>query len=140
MRDRAFGMLRGHIGMTGLAMFDGFLQMLDPFIQMRILHPARLGMLECFFSMLHQGIGMALFAMSHRFLGMFKASLDMLVASKGEPTEQRDTNERCNRRNRPALRDGFSFSWVPPQWLKFIRQVNDICNLHRRASPYTAIF
>jgi hypothetical protein len=65
-------MLCGHIGVTSLAMGHGFLEMLDPFIQMRILHTqtGRLGMLECFLSMLHQGIGMPLFAMCHGFIGM----------------------------------------------------------------------
>ena len=69
MGDRAFGMLCGHIGVTGLAMLDGFLEMLDPFIHMRILR-GRPGMLECFLSMLHQGIGMPLFAMRHGFVSM----------------------------------------------------------------------
>ena len=46
MGDRLFGMLCGHIGVTGLAMLDGFLEMFDPFIQMRTLHTGRFGMLE----------------------------------------------------------------------------------------------
>ena len=72
MGDPLFGMFCGHIGMPLFAMGNGFLEMLDPFIQMRILHTqtGRLGMLECFFSMLHQGIGMPLFAMRDGFIGM----------------------------------------------------------------------
>ena len=38
MRNRSFGMLRCHICVTGLAMGHGFLEMRDPFSQMRILH------------------------------------------------------------------------------------------------------
>jgi hypothetical protein len=56
-------------------------------------------MLECFLSMLHQDIGMPLFAMLHGFLGMFQGFTHMLVSSKGEPAEERETNERGNRRN-----------------------------------------
>jgi hypothetical protein len=99
MGDRAFGMLCGYISMTSLAMGHGFLEMRDPFVQMRILYSGRLGMLECFLSMLHQGIGMPLFAMRHSFLGMFHGFAHMLVIGKGEPTEQRETNKRGNRYN-----------------------------------------
>ena len=98
MGYRAFGMLCCHIGMTGLAMGNGFLEMLDPFVQMRILHTRRLGMLECTLGMLHQRIGMPLFTMRHSFLGMFHGFTHMLVIGKDEPTEQRKTNKRCNRR------------------------------------------
>jgi hypothetical protein len=91
MGDCFFGMLCAHIGVTGLAMGHGFLEMLDPFIQMRIL-PGRPRMLECFLSMLHQGIGMPLFAMRHSFLGMFQGFTRMLVSGKGEPAEERETN------------------------------------------------
>lgn len=99
MGDCAFGVFGCHIGVTGLAMGNGFLELLDPFIQMRILHTGRLGMLECALSMLHQSIGMPLFAMRHSFLGMFHGFTHMLVIGKGEPTEQRETNKRGNRRN-----------------------------------------
>src|SRR4249920_1981306 len=86
MGDRAFGMLCGRIGVTGLAMLNTFLEMLDPFIDMRIL-PCRPGMLEC------------LLAMLHCFLGMFQGFRRVLVSGKGEPAEKRDTNKRRNRRN-----------------------------------------
>jgi hypothetical protein len=91
-------MLCGHIGVTGLAMLNGFLEMLDPFIHMRILR-GRSGMLECFLSMVHQDIGMPLFTMRHSFLGMFQGFTRMLVNSKGEPAEERETDKRGNRRN-----------------------------------------
>ena len=99
MGDRPFAMLCGHIGMTCLAMLNAFLEMLDPFIQMRTLHTSRPGMMECFLSMLHQDIGMSLLAMRHSFLGMFQGFTHMLVHCKGEPAEQRETNKRGNRRN-----------------------------------------
>src|SRR5215510_10114846 len=98
MGDRAFGMLRVHIGMTSFAMLNTLLEMLDPFIDMRIL-PCRPGMLESFLTMLHQDIGMPLFAMRHGFLGMLQGFGRMLVSGKGEPAEQRETNKRGNRRN-----------------------------------------
>jgi hypothetical protein len=98
MGDRAFGMLCGHIGVTGFAMLNTFLEMLDPFIDMRIL-PCRPGMLECLLTMLHGNIGMSLFAMRHGFLGMFQGFGRMLVSGKGEPAEQWETNKRGNGRN-----------------------------------------
>ena len=54
MGDRLFGMLCCHIGMSLFAMGNGFLEMLDPFIQMRVLHILlrHLGMFECFLIML----------------------------------------------------------------------------------------
>jgi hypothetical protein len=56
-------------------------------------------MLECALGMLHQNIGMSLFAMRHSFLGMFHGFTHMLVIGKGETIEQRETNNRGNRRN-----------------------------------------
>src|SRR5689334_21667337 len=96
MGDRAFGMLCAHIGMTSLAMLNAFLEMLDPFIQMRIL-PCRPRMLQCLLTMLHENIGMSLFAMRHSFLGMFQGFSRMLVCCKGEPAEKRETNKCANR-------------------------------------------
>jgi hypothetical protein len=98
MSDRLFGMFGCYISMPLFAMGNGFGEMLDPFIHMRIL-PGCPGMLECFLSMLHQNIGMPLFAMRHSFLGMFQSFRRVLVSGKGEPAEKRDTNKRRNRRN-----------------------------------------
>ena len=85
MRDRAFGMLRRHIGMTRLAMGYSFGQMLHPFVQVRILHVflRTLGMHEGAFGMFHQGVGMTLLAMRHRFLGMLDCFINMLVSGQG---------------------------------------------------------
>jgi hypothetical protein len=98
MGDRAFSMLCGDIGVAGLAMGHGFLEMRDPFIHMRIL-PGRPRMLECLLSMLDQGVGMALFAMRHGFLGMLQGFSRMFVCGKSKSAEERDTNKRGNRRN-----------------------------------------
>src|ERR1700704_1036570 len=98
MGDRTFSMMCGYVSVTGLAMLNGFLEVLDPFIHMRIL----LGcprMLQCFLSMVHQDVCMPLFAMRHGFLGMFQSFSCMLVNGKGEPAEERETNKRGNRRN-----------------------------------------
>jgi hypothetical protein len=94
----AFGMLCGYISVAGLAMGHGFLEMRDPFIQMRILS-GRPRMFDGFFGMLHQGIGMALFAVRYSFLGMFQGFCRMLVSSKGKSAEQWETDKRGNRRN-----------------------------------------
>ena len=101
MSDRTFGMCCSHIDVTCLAMGNGFLELLDPLVQMRVLRIllSRLAMFECSLSMLHQGIPMPLFAMRHGFLGMFQGFTHMLVIGKGEPTEQRKTNKRGNRYN-----------------------------------------
>src|SRR6185295_13287121 len=104
MGDRAFGMLCAHIGMTSLAMLNAFLEMLDPFIQMRIL-PGRPGMLECLLTMLHENIGMPLFTMRHSFLGMFQGFSRMFVSRKAEPAEQRETNKRDCRHDQCSVMD-----------------------------------
>src|SRR5262245_20899087 len=98
MSDRAFGMLRGHIGMTSFAMLNTLLQMLDPFIDMRIL-PCRPGMLESFLTIVTPDPGMPPVAMRHGFLRMLQGFGRMLVSGKGEPAEQGETNKRGNRRN-----------------------------------------
>ena len=98
MGDRAFSMLCGDISVAGLAMLNGFLEVLDPFIHMRIL-PGRPRMLECLLSMLHQGVGMPLFTMCHGFLGMLQGFSCMFVCGKSKSAEERDTNKRGNRRN-----------------------------------------
>src|SRR5688572_13263898 len=113
MGDRTFGMLCAHIGMTGLPMGDGFLEMRDPFIHMGIL-PGRLGMFECFLSVLHQGICMALFPMRHGFFGMCQGFTRVLVGgSKGEPAEKRDANKRRNGRNDQDSAMGSLFHGLP---------------------------
>src|SRR5262245_49488863 len=104
MSDRPFGMLCAHIGVTGLAMGHGFLKMLNSFIHMRIF-TGRSGVLECLFSMLHQGIGMSLFSMRHSFLGMCQGFSRMLVSSNSQPAEQGETNERGDRRKNQCSAD-----------------------------------
>src|SRR5882762_4499986 len=108
MADRLFGMFGCYISMPLFAMGNGFVEMLDPFIHMRILR-GRPGMLECFLSMLHQDIGMPLFAMRHGFLGMFQGFSRMLVSGKGEPAEQRETNKRGNRCHNQCSATDFHF-------------------------------
>ncbi len=97
MGDCALGMLSGHICVTGLAMDHGFLEMLDAFVQMRILQAGRFCMLESPLGMLHQDIGMALLAMGNCFLGMFNRLTNMLVTGNSKPTEQREASKHGNR-------------------------------------------
>ena len=100
MGDGLFGVLCRYIGMPLFAMGDGFLEMLRPFIQMRVLHIflSHPGMLERFGIMRRQGIGMPLFAMVHGFLGMLQGFTHMLVPGKSQASEQRERRERGNRR------------------------------------------
>jgi hypothetical protein len=97
MGDRTFGMLGSYICMAGFAMFNAFLEMLDPFIDMRIF-PCRPGMLDSLLTMLRGCIGMSLFAMGYSFLGMFQGFARMLIRRKGEPAVQRETDKRSNSR------------------------------------------
>src|SRR5687767_14340948 len=97
MGDRTFGMLCGHICMTGFAMTDGFFEMSDPLSRMWILS-CHSRMLKCFFSVLDKSVSMPLFPMCHRFLGMLQGFSCMLVSSKSKPAEKRDANKRGNRR------------------------------------------
>ena len=53
-------MLRGYVGMTGLAVRDGFLQFLDALVQVRILYAGGLRVFQRLFRMLRRSIGMAL--------------------------------------------------------------------------------
>jgi len=67
MRESSFGVLCGHISMTSLTMFNGFVQMRNRFVQMRIF-ASSLGIVPRLFRMHHNRIGMTLFTMVHRFL------------------------------------------------------------------------
>jgi len=82
MCERAFGMLGAHVSVTSLAMLDGFFEMLNSFVQMRVLYPCRLSMLQRFFSMFYQCIGMTLLSMRRRFLRVFDSFSDMLVGGE----------------------------------------------------------
>jgi hypothetical protein len=99
MRNGAFSMLCAHISVTGLAMGNALLEMRNAFSQMRILHITSHGMLECFVTMLHQSIGMTLFAMRHSVLRMRYGLTYMLVSRKSEAAEQRETDKCGNRRH-----------------------------------------
>src|SRR4029079_13241116 len=70
VRHRGFGMLGRHVGVPGFPVSDGFLQVLNALIQMRILHACGLRMLQRLFRMLRYGIGMTLLAMGHCALRM----------------------------------------------------------------------
>ena len=84
MRHRGFGMLGRHVGVTGFPVSDGFLQVLNALIQMRILHACGLRMLQCLFCMLRHGIGMTLLAMAHRTLRMLNSFGHMLIVCVGD--------------------------------------------------------
>jgi hypothetical protein len=75
--------------MTGFAVLDGFLEMFDTLIQMRVLHVflGRLCVLERPFRMLYEGIGMALLPMRHGLLRMFDRFAHVLIVGQGQPTE-----------------------------------------------------
>ena len=96
MRDSAFGMLRGDIRMTGFPVLDGFLEVLDAFVEVGILHTRCLGMVEGAFGMLHQGIGMALLAMGRGFFRMFNSLSHRLVIGQRQTGHDRTANERTH--------------------------------------------
>jgi hypothetical protein len=67
MCESSFGMLCGHIGVASLPMLNGFVQMRNRFVQVRIF-ASSLGIVPRLFRMHHNRIGMTLFTMVHRFL------------------------------------------------------------------------
>src|SRR4029077_19397127 len=67
MRESSFGMFRGDIGVARFPMLNGFFQMLNPFVQMRVF-ASHLSILQRLFRMCHEHLSMTLVAMVHRFL------------------------------------------------------------------------
>jgi hypothetical protein len=83
MHHRGVGMFCARIGMPGLAVFYGFLQMFAPLIQMRVFHSGSLRMLERFLRMLDTGIGMSLLPMVCGSFRMLNGFTDMLGRPSG---------------------------------------------------------
>ena len=79
MSDGGFGVFGRLRGMTGFAVLNRFLQMLNALIQMRILHASSLRMLQRFLGMLRRSIGMPLLAVIYRALGMLNSFTHVFV-------------------------------------------------------------
>src|SRR5512134_2426788 len=108
MRDSGFRMLGRLVGMTGLAVSDGLVQVFDALVQMRILHACGLCMFQRLFRMLRHGISVALLAMIHCALGMLNGFSHMFVVGLGHhrQTQQCDHGE-CRRSTSDAHCHGF---------------------------------
>ena len=83
VRHRAFRMFGRLVGVTGLAVGNGFLQVLDTLIQMGILDARGLRVFQRFFRMLRHSIGMALLAVIDCALRMFNRFTHVFVVGLG---------------------------------------------------------
>src|SRR2546425_9715883 len=96
MHKSSFGMFRGDVGMARFTMLNGFFQMLNPFVQMRVF-ASHLSMVQGLFRMCHEHLSMTLFAMVHRFLRVHDGVPD--VTGGGRLCGQYwDTNESSQRK------------------------------------------
>src|SRR2546428_9515887 len=98
MHESSFGMFRGDVGMARFTMLNGFFQMLNPFVQMRVF-ASHLSMVQGLFRMCHEHLSMTLFAMVHRFLRVHDGVPDVTGGGRaGGPDNH--TNERSKRRQK----------------------------------------
>ena len=84
MGDRLLDMSCGSLNLRSI--LHPFLEMLNRFLHMRVLL-SLLGMLESFFCVLFQGIGMLPFALLNSFFGMFQRLSFMRVRSERQPAD-----------------------------------------------------
>ena len=63
MHDSGFCVFRGYVSMTRFSMLNGFFQMCDPFLHMRMILTSLQGMLQRGFRMFQECLSMTLFAM-----------------------------------------------------------------------------
>src|SRR2546425_12827830 len=106
MHKSSFGMFRGDVGMARFTMLNGFFQMLNPFVQMRVF-ASHLSMVQGLFRMCHEHLSMTLFAMVHRFLRVHDGVPD--VTGGGRPWVQYGRpNERAQREQNEGTTVGFS--------------------------------
>jgi hypothetical protein len=78
MRDGSFGMFRGHVSMTGLAMLNRCFQIGHRLCQMRVLPPSKC-MLQRGFGMGHKLLGMTFLAVFHCFRRVHEGIFDVLL-------------------------------------------------------------
>jgi hypothetical protein len=79
VHDSSFCVFRGYVSMTRFPMLNGFFQMCNPFLHMRMILASLQGMLQRGFRMFQECLSMTLFAMVHRFFRMLEGVLEVLL-------------------------------------------------------------
>jgi hypothetical protein len=78
MRDRSFGMFRGHVSMTSLTMLNRLSKIDNRFCQMMV-YASSHSMLQRGFGMGHKLLGMTLLAVFHCFRRVLDGIFDVLL-------------------------------------------------------------
>jgi len=78
MRDGSFGMFRGHVSMTSLAMLNRLSKIDNRFCHMRV-YASALSMLQRGFGMGHKLLGMTLSAVFHCFRRVLDGIFDVFL-------------------------------------------------------------
>jgi hypothetical protein len=79
VHDSGFCVFRGYVSVARFSMLNGFFQMCDPFVHMRMIRASLQGMLQRGFRMCQECVSMALFAMVHRFFRVLDGVLEVLL-------------------------------------------------------------
>jgi hypothetical protein len=79
VHDSGFCVFRGYVSMARFSMLNGFFQMRDPVVHMRMIRASLQGMLQRGFHMCQECVSMALFAMVHRFFRVLEGVLEVLL-------------------------------------------------------------
>ena len=79
VHDSGFCVFRGYVSMARFPMLNGFFQMCDPFVHMRMIRASLQGMLQRGFRMCQECVSMALFAMVHRFVRVLEGVFEVLL-------------------------------------------------------------
>lgn len=106
MRDGSLRMVHARIGVTRFAMLHGFLEVLHPFIQMRILHAGGLRVFERFFGVLRTGVRVALFPMRPGAFGVFDRFFNVFIARHryaGQRGHRREQHNRTQHQHLPTV-------------------------------------
>jgi hypothetical protein len=78
VHDSGFCVFRGYVSMARFPMLNGFFQMCDSFVHMRMIRASLQGMLQRGFRMFQECLSMTLFAMVHRFFRVIEGVLEVL--------------------------------------------------------------
>jgi hypothetical protein len=106
-----------HVGVTSFAMFYGFVEMINPFAQMRT-STSHFRKLQRRFRMFHKLFSMPLFAMGHRLLGVVDGLLDITQGGR-VGVHHGHTNERSKRSQNEDITVEFADQPYLPPGLEF---------------------
>jgi hypothetical protein len=81
-----FCVFRGYVRMTRFPMLNGFFQMGDPFLHIRIIRASLQSMLQRVFRMFQEYLGITIFTMEHRYLRVLDGVLEVLLFLKHNVT------------------------------------------------------